>query len=334
MAGFEVSRFGSVSGMAREWRVSKYLPLYLAGIALGAALGVGLTMQVSGGESISPPTSPPTLPMLSLAVPAAAPEVRWAEMPAINTFPDAGEIESDLPATVLLALHGYASPVAATPTVAEAQVVAPVPAPLVPLVAPAALPIAPAALPIAPAAPAVAVVPVAPVAPAAVNPVAQPEAAPIPAAPPVAAAKDNFYVPAVPGGGASNLEQRLFAGINAERASAGLPALSYDAGLTKVARTRAQQMADQGYFGHVDPNGYSMYTALLKYFGYANYAWAGENLAMNNAAAAEASERSLVSLMNSPTHRANILAGDFFRVGVGEVTTSAGRHIFAMIFLG
>ena len=327
MAGFEVSRFGSVSGMAREWRVSKYLPLYLAGIALGAALGVGLTMQVSGGESISPPTSPPTLPMLSLAVPAAAPEVRWAEMPAINTFPDAGEIESDLPATVLLALHGYASPVSATPTVAEAQVVAPVAAPLVPLVAPAAAPIAPAA-------PVVAVVPVAPAAPAAVNPVAQPEAAPIPAAPPAPVAKDNFYVPAVPGGGASNLEQRLFAGINAERASAGLPALSYDAGLTKVARTRAQQMADQGYFGHVDPSGYSMYTALLKYFGYASYAWAGENLAMNNAAAAEASERSLVSLMNSPTHRANILAGDFFRVGVGEVTTSDGRHIFAMIFLG
>ena len=328
MAGFEVSRIGSVSGMAREWRVSKYLPLYLAGIALGAALGVGLTMQVSGGESISPPTSPPTsppaLPMMSLAVPAAAPEVRWAEMPAINTFPDAGEIESDLSATVLLALHGYASPPAATPTVAKAQVVAPIAVP----------PVAPAALPIAPAAPAVAVVPVAPVAPAAVNPVAQPEAAPIPAAPPAPVAKDNFYVPAVPGGGASNLEQRLFAGINAERASAGLPALSYDAGLTKVARTRAQQMADQGYFGHVDPSGYSMYTALLKYFGYASYAWAGENLAMNNAAAAEASERSLVSLMNSPTHRANILAGDFFRVGVGEVTTSDGRHIFAMIFLG
>ena len=313
--------------MAREWRVSKYLPLYLAGIALGAALGVGLTMQVSGGESISPPTSPPALPMVSLAVPAAAPEVRWAEMPAINTFPDAGEIESDLPATVLLALHGYASPVSATPTVAEAQVVAPVPAPLVPLVAPAAAPIAPAA-------PAVAVAPVVPTAPVAVNPVAQPEAAPIPAALPAPVAKDNFYVPAVPGGGASNLEQRLFTGINAERASAGLPALSYDAGLTKVARTRAQQMADQGYFGHVDPSGYSMYTALLKYFGYASYAWAGENLAMNNAAAAEASERSLVSLMNSPTHRANILAGDFFRVGVGEVTTSDGRHIFAMIFLG
>ncbi len=93
-------------------------------------------------------------------------------------------------------------------------------------------------------------------------------------------------------------------------------------------------MTDQGYFSHVDPYGYSMYTALLKYFGYTSYAWAGENLAMNNYGAAEASERSLATLMNSPTHRANILASDFSRVGVGEVTTSDGRHIFTMIFLG
>ena len=318
MAGFEVSRNGGVSEIARAWRFSRYLPLYLAGIAAGAALGVALTMQFKSGET----TAPIILPAVSAPVPVrAAPEVRWAEMPAINTHPAAGEIETDLPAEVLLALHGYATAVA--PSTTEAPVIAPA----------ALVASAPVAAPIAPAAP-VAAAPAAPVAPAAVQPATQPESAPAPAAPPVPVAKDNFYVPAVPGGGASNLEQRLFAGINAERASAGLPALSYDGGLTKIARTRSQQMADQGYFGHVDPNGYSMYSALLKHFGYTSYAWAGENLAMNNAAAAEASERSLVSLMNSPTHRANILANDFFRVGVGEVTTADGRHIFAMIFLG
>jgi uncharacterized protein YkwD len=38
--------------------------------------------------------------------------------------------------------------------------------------------------------------------------------------------------------------------------------------------------------------------------------------------------------MNSPTHRANILANDFFRIGIGEVTDAKGRHFFTMIFLG
>ncbi|MEO6397678.1 MAG: CAP domain-containing protein [Tepidiformaceae bacterium] len=315
MAGFEVSRVGSLGEMAREWRFSKYLPLYLAGLAVGAAFGVGVAIQF-GGEPAATSRA-----FTTQAVPAAAPETNWATMPAINSNLDAGEIETDLPATILLALHGYAPVTAAAPEVPASEPV--IAAPVL------AAPTNASAAPVTPA-----------IAPVAVRPVAQPESAPVPAAaaapaaPPAAAAKSDFYVPAVAGGGASNLEFRLFAGINSERAAAGLPALALDSGLTKVARTRSQQMADQGYFGHVDPAGYSMYTALLKYFGYSSYAWAGENLAMNNAAAAEASERSLVSLMNSSTHRANILASDFSRIGVGEVTTADGRHIFAMIFLG
>lgn len=92
-------------------------------------------------------------------------------------------------------------------------------------------------------------------------------------------------------------------------------------------------MVDQDYFGHVDPFGYSMYVELLAKVGYA-YAWVGENLALNNYAMNESPERAVVSLMKSPTHRANILAGDFSRVGIGEVTAPDGRHFYAMIFLG
>ena len=40
-------------------------------------------------------------------------------------------------------------------------------------------------------------------------------------APPTA--KDDFHVPAVVGGGATNPEARLFAGMNVARAAAGLP---------------------------------------------------------------------------------------------------------------
>ena len=48
----------------------------------------------------------------------------------------------------------------------------------------------------------------------------------------------------------------------------------------------------------------------------------------------ESPERAVVSLMNSPSHRANILDTDFYRVGIGEFTTADGRHFYAMIFLG
>jgi uncharacterized protein YkwD len=76
-----------------------------------------------------------------------------------------------------------------------------------------------------------------------------------------------------------------------------------------------------------------MYTELLAHFGY-GYAWAGENLALNNYSLDQAAERAMTALMNSPTHRANILADDYFRIGIGEISTPDGRHFFTMIFLG
>jgi uncharacterized protein YkwD len=155
-------------------------------------------------------------------------------------------------------------------------------------------------------------------------PVVQPEPAPAPAPAP------NFYLPPAIGGDAT-MEARLLAGINAERAAAGLAPYVTDATLVTIARTRSQQMVDQGYFGHTDPNGQFMYTALLEYYGI-GYAWAGENLAMNNYGAGESPDRALVSLMNSATHRANILADDFTSIGVGVVFHSDGRWFYTMIF--
>ena len=167
-------------------------------------------------------------------------------------------------------------------------------------------------------------------------PSAPPELAPLAAdqVAPLVARKSDFYVPTASSAGPTQLEQRLFDATNIERAKASLAPYTYDAGLTKVARTRSQQMVDQSYFAHTDPFGYSMYVELLAYFGYESYAWAGENLALNNYPVAEAAERAMTSLMSSPTHRANILATDFLRVGIGEVTTADGRHVFSMIFLG
>lgn len=301
MAGFELARMGNLGEMAREWPIGRYLPLYLAGMVGGVALGLGMTFYDSGHGA--------TEAHLAVEAPAAAAD---ASGPAL-VLPSSGGAEQGVLLNSSPALPDEFVKVFALPAAPAAPVVT-----------------TPAPAPAAPAAPVQASAPAAPAAPVAQPAPANPPAAAVPAE----TGKPNFYVPAVAGGGPTTLEQELFDGINAERVKAGLPAYTYDAGLTKVARTRSQQMADQGYFAHKDPYGYTMYTELLAYFGYASYAWAGENLAMNNYAVGESASRAVVSLMNSPTHKANLLADDFFRIGIGEVTTADGRHIFSMIFLG
>lgn len=292
MASFEGMRPGP-GRLARDWRVPKYAPLYVAGIVAGVGLGLGLTVSWQGSDSNQPAAAAfqPIVAPANVVVPPDL-SVRLAEI--------------ELPLTFTSAL----------PTAFEDEM--PLPAP------------EPVAVPVLETAPAAPVVPAAP--PVASKPVVAPAPAPAPAPPPPAE-KPDFYIPDVPAGGVTNLEQRLLDGINAQRASAGLAPYAFDAGLARLARIRSQQMADQGYFGHVDPYGYSMYTELLQKFGY-RYAWAGENLALNNYNVSESPERAIISLMKSPTHAANILGSAFSRIGIGEVTTADGRHIYAMIFLG
>ena len=93
-------------------------------------------------------------------------------------------------------------------------------------------------------------------------------------------------------------------------------------------------MADQGYFGHTDPYGYTMYSELLQLNGFTTFAWAGEDLALNNYGPSESPERAVDLLMKSPSHRDNLLTTDFSRVGIGHVLTSDGRNIYTLIFLG
>jgi uncharacterized protein YkwD len=129
------------------------------------------------------------------------------------------------------------------------------------------------------------------------------------------------------------MEAALIAGMNAERGARGLAPFTVDPVLTTIARTRSQQMASEGYFGHVDPRGRRPYVDLLAEHGI-TYQLAGENLALNNYAAAEAAGRALISLMASASHRENILEARFIRVGVGVVTTADGKHYFTTIFTG
>lgn len=300
MAGFERTRVYPVGEAVREWRWGRFAPLYIAGIAAGIAAGIGIATW---------PAETPALREHSVSA-APAPVMATIDTSPAFVLPPAPEFQPDLAAAVTTELPFEYYPAMELVLAAPAAVPEQPTAPAAPQTVDATLPAPAPSVPVQAPPPAV-------------------EAA-VPAAPP---AKPNFYVPAVSAAPATGLEIQLLDQINAERAKAGLAPYVLESGLTQIARTRSQQMIDQNYFAHRDPYGYSMYVELLAHFGYSSYAWAGENLAMNNWPAETSVAEAMNGLMNSPTHRANILAGDFTRIGIGEITTSDRRHYFTMIFL-
>ena len=307
MVTFELERPPLVEAL-RGWRNARIVPLYAGGLIGGLAIGLGIA-AVSAGSAGEVTLAPSTYAGREVGVAAVEPLPATAEAVVELYDPAPGMVVFPLSPTLKTMSDVIVEPPAA------------------PEVAPATAPAAPAETAPA-AAPPAAALPQVPQA----QPVADTPPAPAPA--PVEPAKPNFYVPAVSSGPLSGMEQRFFDAANKERAAAGLTPLVFDSTLTTIARTRSQQLVDQGYFGHTDPYGYSMYVELLSEFGIQWYAWAGENLAMNNYGDAESPERAMAALMNSPTHKRNVLGTEFSRLGVGLVTADDGRKYYTMIFLG
>ena len=117
--------------------------------------------------------------------------------------------------------------------------------------------------------------------------------------------------------------------VNADRAANGLPALEFDPGLATVARWRSEDMAARGYFSH-DIGGYQVFQ-VLRDWGIA-YRVAGENLAYNYYTPEQTAVQAERALMESPSHRANILRGDYTHVGVGVAVAPDGRFLFTQLF--
>lgn len=120
--------------------------------------------------------------------------------------------------------------------------------------------------------------------------------------------------------------QALAAGVNAERAKRGLPALRRDGMLDRVAYAKAVDMAARGYFGHTDPNGVT--------FSDRMHAWhlnvyASENIAF------DASERAAQSdFVHSPDHYASEVDPHVRNIGVAVVTVGRGQTFYVEDFSG
>ena len=98
---------------------------------------------------------------------------------------------------------------------------------------------------------------------------------------------------------------------NTRRAADGQTALNRNAQLDIAAQAKASDMATRNYWSHTTPDGEQPWS-FLEQAGYA-YQKAGENLAYGFSTSAA----TVAGWMNSPSHKANLLDGDFNEVGFG-----------------
>ena len=124
---------------------------------------------------------------------------------------------------------------------------------------------------------------------------------------------------------------QVIAGINAERAAAGVAAVTYDATLTDMAQVRASENAANDYFviengKHKRPDGRNA-SSICSDFGQAGYF--GEVMGRYQTSSAEI----VTGWHNSATHYACMTSTKYSRVGVGVAADSEGYLYWVAIFM-
>lgn len=114
---------------------------------------------------------------------------------------------------------------------------------------------------------------------------------------------------------------------NVERSKNGLPALTQNWELSRVARYKSADMAAKGYFAHQSPTYGSPFT-MMQNFGI-RFSAAGENIAMGQRTPQEV----VNAWMNSPGHRANILSRSYSQIGVGFARNKNGTAYWTQMFI-
>lgn len=118
----------------------------------------------------------------------------------------------------------------------------------------------------------------------------------------------------------------LNAHSNAQRSNGGLGSLTLHSQLNAAAQAKAQDMFADDYWAHIAPDGTTPWS-FIKGAGY-SYRLAGENLAKNFATSAGV----VTAWMNSPSHRENVMNGEFVHVGYGVVNgTLQGEELTLVV---
>ena len=130
-------------------------------------------------------------------------------------------------------------------------------------------------------------------------------------------------------------EKRTLVLHNEARTDRGMRPLCVDPRLTRAARSHSREMIRKDYFSHSSYNGESVSARLMR-FGY-DCGTCGENIAGGFGTPARPGPV-FDRWMGSPGHRANILSGEFRRVGVGtntgEYKGTPGHAMYTIDFGG
>jgi uncharacterized protein YkwD len=119
-------------------------------------------------------------------------------------------------------------------------------------------------------------------------------------------------------GNQAQIIKKVFDLTNQDRQKNNLPKLCYSQALARAAQGKADDMAAQEYFAHINPQGEDMKYWIFKNGG-DEYFKIGENLAVNFWDAGVLEN----AWMNSPEHKANVLNGGYQDVGIGM---ASGRY--------
>jgi len=121
-------------------------------------------------------------------------------------------------------------------------------------------------------------------------------------------------------------EKIIFDLLNRARTNAGLPKLSADSKLFKVARLKAQDMVKNSYFSHTSPT-YGSPFKMMKTYG-VSYKVAGENIAGNPSL-----QDAVTAWLNSPTHKQNILSNSYNYIGIGIEKSDTYGYVISTMFI-
>ncbi len=125
----------------------------------------------------------------------------------------------------------------------------------------------------------------------------------------------------------SDYVNALLTAINAKRSSMGLASYTYDTNLEAVADSHCSDMASRDYLDHTSPDGVTLSNRLDNANIY--YVSAAENLASGFTTA----EKVLNAWLNSPKHSANILSGEFTKIGIGFCAGGSNGTYWNIIFV-
>lgn len=127
--------------------------------------------------------------------------------------------------------------------------------------------------------------------------------------------------------GVRALESEVIRLVNSERTRAGVPALTENSELSRVARIKSNDFIENNYFSHNSPT-YGTPFEMLRSSGI-QYTAAAENIAKGQGTAQDV----MNTWMNSQGHRANILNSTYNQIGVGVARDDNGTLYWTQLFI-